>query len=77
VKARPDFIYDVPGNPVAIFLDGPHHDTHLQQQRDHDAERRLVDASWFVVRFKYDDDWSAVADRHEWLFGPGRSTTGR
>lgn len=75
LKARPDFIYDLPGNPVAVFIDGPHHDTSLQQQRDRAAERRLVDASWYVVRFRHDDDWAAVADRHEWLFGPGRSTT--
>ncbi len=77
LRARPDFVYDLPGNPVAVFLDGPHHDTSLQQHRDRDAERRLVDASWYVVRFQYDDDWSGVADRHEWLFGPGRITTKR
>lgn len=75
VRARPDFIYDLPGNPVAVFLDGPHHSTELQAQRDRQAERRLTDASWYVVRIRHDDNWSEVADRHKWLFGPGRSTT--
>ncbi|MGW5365989.1 DEAD/DEAH box helicase [Actinopolymorpha pittospori] len=77
LRVRPDFIYDLPGNPVALFVDGPHHDTATQQQRDDDAVQRLTDASWFVVRFRHGDDWSAVADRYEWLFGPGRSTTSR
>lgn len=77
LRVRPDFIYDLPGNPVALFIDGPHHDTATQQQRDDGAVQRLTDASWFVVRFRHDDDWSAVADRYEWLFGPGRSATPR
>ena len=72
--ARPDFFYDLPGNPVAVFIDGPHHDDAVQQQRDAAAVQRLTDASWFVVRFRHDDEWSAIADAHEWLFGPGRST---
>ncbi len=72
-RARPDFVYD--GNiPVAVFIDGPHHDSDTQQQRDREAEARLTDASWFVIRFRYDDDWATLADQNEWLFGRGRST---
>jgi hypothetical protein len=72
-RARPDFVYD--GTvPVAVFIDGPHHDTDSQQQRDREAETRLTNASWLVVRFRYDDDWATLADQHEWLFGRGRST---
>lgn len=74
-RARPDFVYEASGTPVAVFIDGPHHDATAQQQRDREAERRLVDASWFVVRFRHDQDWSAVADQHEWLFGHGRTST--
>ncbi|MDE0775653.1 MAG: DEAD/DEAH box helicase [Nocardioides sp.] len=73
-RARPDFIYD--GHVrVAVFIDGPHHDTDAQRQRDREAETRLTDASWFVLRFRHDDDWDTLADQNEWLFGRGRSTT--
>ena len=60
---------------VAVFIDGPHHDSDTQQQRDREAEARLTNACWFVIRFQHDDDWAALADQNEWLFGRGRSTT--
>lgn len=73
-RARPDFVYE--GSiPVAVFIDGPHHDRETQQQRDRDAETRLTNASWLVIRFRHDDDWPVLADQNEWLFGRGRSTT--
>lgn len=73
-RARPDFIYDLPGNPVAVFIDGPHHDDAGRQQRDEQAGERLEDLGWTVVRVRYDDDWTVIAEQYEWLFGPGRST---
>jgi hypothetical protein len=76
-RARPDFIYDLPGNPVAVFIDGPHHDDAGRQQRDEQAGERLEDLGWTVVRVRYDDDWAVIAEQYEWLFGPGRSTTRR
>lgn len=73
-RARPDFIYD--GDiKVAVFIDGPHHDRETQKQRDREAETRLTNASWLVIRFRHDDDWPTLADQNEWLFGRGRSTT--
>lgn len=72
--ARPDFVYDLPGNPVALFIDGPHHDDSVQQQRDEQAAERLENLGWTVVRVRHDDDWTSTADRYQWLFGPGRST---
>jgi len=74
VRARPDFVYDLPGNPVALFVDGPHHDDPLRQQRDEQAAERLEDAGWTVVRVRHDYDWPTTADRYQWLFGPGKST---
>lgn len=72
-RARPDFVYD--GNvSVAVFIDGPHHDAETQQKRDREAETRLTNASWLVIRFRHDDDWATLADQNEWLFGRGRST---
>ena len=73
-RARPDFVYDLPGNPVAVFIDGPHHDDAIRQQRDDEAGERLEDLGWTVVRLRHDDDWTTIADRYQWLFGPGRST---
>ena len=73
-RARPDLVYDLPGNPVAVFVDGPHHDDAVQQLRDEQAAERLEDLGWTVVRVRHDDDWPAAATRHAWLFGPGRTT---
>jgi len=72
--ARPDFVYDLPGNPVAVFVDGPHHDEAIRQQRDDEAGERLENLGWTVVRIRHDDDWMTIADNYQWLFGPGRST---
>lgn len=74
-RARPDFVYELPGNPVAVFIDGPHHDDTIRQERDDQAAERLEDLGWTVVRIRHDDDWSVSAERYQWLFGPGRSTT--
>lgn len=73
-RARPDLVYDLPGNPVAVFVDGPHHDDDAQRLRDDSAGERLEDRGWSVVRVRHDDDWPAVVTRHAWLFGPGRVT---
>jgi len=72
-RARPDLVYDLPGNPVAVFVDGPHHDDAVRRLRDEQASDRLQDLGWTVVRVRYDEDWHALAERHAWLFGPGRT----
>lgn len=68
-QARPDFVYDIPGNPVALFVDGPAHDSPRQRDRDADAEDRLMDASWSVIRFHARADWAEVVRRHPSVFG--------
>jgi hypothetical protein len=73
--ARPDLVYLLPGNPVAVFVDGPHHDDAVQKMRDEAAAVRLEDLGWTVIRIRHDDDWPTQAARHAWLFGPGRATT--
>lgn len=75
--ARPDFVYDIAGNPVAVFVDGPVHDTELMRERDEAAEERLMDLSWSVVRFRHDADWDAVVRRHPSVFGTLRSGRGQ
>ncbi|MEO2105008.1 MAG: Zn-binding domain-containing protein, partial [Actinomycetota bacterium] len=71
--ARPDFIYDIPGNPVAVFVDGPHHDDAHQHERDGRAADRLENLGWTVVRVHHAEDWATVISRHRWIFGPGRN----
>ena len=72
-RARPDFVYQLPANPVAVFVDGPHHDDAIQQTRDAAAAERLDDAGWTVVRIHHDADWAALVGQREWLFGAGRA----
>ncbi|WP_308169706.1 protein kinase domain-containing protein [Acrocarpospora catenulata] len=67
--ARPDYVYRLPGVKVAVFVDGPVHDHAVVAERDRDAEERLYDQGWDVVRFPYDGDWSAIATQFSRYFG--------
>ena len=69
--ARPDFIYRFSNGPVAVFLDGPVHDDAVVAQRDSEAQERLYDQGWDVVRFRHDDDWPAIVKKHQSVFGTG------
>ena len=69
--ARPDYIYRLPGANVAVFVDGPVHDHAVIADRDAEAEDRLFDKGWDVVRFPYDADWDAVVAQFKRYFGPG------
>jgi ATP-dependent helicase YprA (DUF1998 family) len=71
-RAQPDLVYDLPSGPVAVFVDGPVHDHAAQSARDADAEERLIDCGWCVIRVGYDDDWSAVTAKFPSVFGSGR-----
>ncbi|MGN9893385.1 protein kinase domain-containing protein [Micromonospora sp. L31] len=71
--ARPDYVYRLPGATVAVFVDGPVHEHEAVAERDRDAEERLRDAGWDVVRFPHDADWSAIVDEHRYCFGTSAS----
>jgi very-short-patch-repair endonuclease len=71
--ARPDFVYRGPGVRVAVFVDGPVHEHAAVAERDSEAEDRLYDKGWDVVRFPHDGDWSAIAKQFQRYFGPGVS----
>ncbi|WP_055627826.1 DEAD/DEAH box helicase [Streptomyces hirsutus] len=71
LAARPDFVYRLAGADVAVFVDGPHHDRPTQQQRDEEAEDRLMDAGWLVVRFGHTDNWQKIVNRYPNVFGSG------
>jgi ATP-dependent helicase YprA (DUF1998 family)/very-short-patch-repair endonuclease len=64
---RPDFLYE--DKFVAVFIDGPHHDQPDQRQSDKQAESRLENVGWTVIRLRYNDDWSAALDRYSYVFG--------
>ncbi len=68
-SARPDLVYDLATGPVAIFIDGPVHDSPSAQERDQAAQGRLDDAGWFVIRVRYDDDWDARVRATPSVFG--------
>jgi ATP-dependent helicase YprA (DUF1998 family)/serine/threonine protein kinase len=70
--ARPDFTYRLPGGPVAVFVDGPVHDGRAAAERDASATERLEDLGWYVIRFRYDDDWPSTAAANRSVFGEGR-----
>jgi very-short-patch-repair endonuclease len=70
--ARPDFTYQRPGNPVAVFIDGPHHDDAVVAERDASAQERLEDRGWYVIRFRYDDDWARITAENPGVFGTRR-----
>ena len=70
--AKPDFIYHRPGGPVAVFVDGPVHDSEQAAQRDAAAEGRLEESGWYVLRLRHDGDWERVVQQNPSVFGAGR-----
>ncbi|MUN36464.1 DEAD/DEAH box helicase [Actinomadura litoris] len=70
--ARPDFVYRLPAGPVAVFVDGPHHGYSQVWERDVQAEGRLLDLGWLVVRFSYDGEWDEIVSGYPSVFGTGR-----
>jgi very-short-patch-repair endonuclease len=69
---RPDFVFRDPNGSVAIFVDGPDHDSPSVAERDVEAEDRLLDGGWAVLRFRYDEDWVRVIKERSDVFGEGR-----
>ncbi|MER0241223.1 DEAD/DEAH box helicase [Streptomyces sp. HSW2009] len=67
--SKPDFVYDTGFGPIAVFVDGPHHDHDDIVLRDEEAEERLKDFGWEVVRIRYDDDWSKKVAEYPQVFG--------
>ncbi|MDQ0407800.1 hypothetical protein J2S50_006349 [Streptomyces sp. DSM 40167] len=65
--ATPDYVYRLPGVNVAVFVDLP--DKEQDTFRDEDAEDRLFNARWDVIRFAHDADWDAVAAANTRYFG--------
>lgn len=75
---RPDFAFHTAGGDVAIFIDGPVHDSAHQAGKDEAARAKLEDqAGWMVLRFRYDDEagWHDIVAGNPTIFGPGKVTS--
>lgn len=66
-STRPDFFFKE--HSVAIYVDGHHHDYPDRAARDREQVDALEAGGIRVVRFRYDEDWSAVFERYRFLFG--------
>jgi superfamily II DNA/RNA helicase/very-short-patch-repair endonuclease len=65
-----DFFYD--DWKAAIFIDGPHHETAAQRDKDAAINRCLKEVGHYVIRFpKEQANWPAIFTAHADLFGPG------
>jgi hypothetical protein len=80
---RPDFTFHSPRGDVAIFIDGPVHDSSHQEEKDREAQAKLEDeAGWLVLRFHHEDartsacgdppTWAQLANQNSTVFGPGK-----
>jgi ATP-dependent helicase YprA (DUF1998 family) len=73
-RAKPDFVYRTSSGSVAVFVDGPVHGNPSQAERDEQAEERLCDVGWGVVRVGHDtSEWEGAVARHLSVFGPARA----
>ena len=70
-SACADFFYD--DLNLAVFVDGPHHETETQRAQDAAIDRKLDELGYLVVRFPKDTgSWSAIFKNNADLFGPGK-----
>lgn len=66
-QARFDFLYR--DHRVAVFVDGTHHDADHQQLKDQEIDDCLMAHGITPIRFRYDDNWEAIVEEHNYLFG--------
>lgn len=64
---RPDYLYS--DKYVAVYIDGPIHDSPDQARKDKKIQEDLEDNGWHVIRFRYDKDWPEIIAANENIFG--------
>jgi very-short-patch-repair endonuclease len=70
-QTRADFFYD--DYQLAVFLDGPHHETEDRLAKDQTTTRNLEEQGYLVVRFSRTiTDWPKVFSTYADLFGPAK-----
>jgi very-short-patch-repair endonuclease len=66
-----DFFYD--DLQLAIFIDGPHHETDVQRQQDANTNQQLDALGYLVIRFpKEAKAWPDIFKNNADLFGVGK-----
>ncbi|XWX05294.1 DEAD/DEAH box helicase [Aggregatilineales bacterium SYSU G02658] len=68
-QTRPDFLYNSGGVYAAIYIDGVHHDSPQQQQRDRQQTDCIEDYGYCVIRFGYQHDWDTIFEKNKHVFG--------
>ncbi|MCW5631808.1 MAG: DEAD/DEAH box helicase [Rubrivivax sp.] len=70
-QTRADFFYDELN--LAVFIDGPHHETEARRAQDAAIDRKLDELGYLVVRFpKEPASWLEILKKNADLFGPGK-----
>jgi len=64
-----DFWYD--DNAIAVFIDGPPHDTDAQRAHDAEVDEKLFHLGITPLRFHHAEDWAVKAKAHAFIFGSG------
>jgi very-short-patch-repair endonuclease len=74
---RPDFAYHTDGMDVAVFIDGPIHDSKHNHEKDEQARMKLEDElGWLVLRFHHGDaqaGWLKTLSDHSSIFGEAKA----
>jgi len=70
-STKPDFFYM--DHNVAVYIDGPPHDTSDAQTHDKSVDAKLRAAGYSPIRFHHKADWLEILHNHSDIFGPGRS----
>lgn len=66
---HPDFIYK--DEFVAIYVDGPVHETEDVARVDAGVQQRLAEHGWRFIRFNYNEDWLPICSQYPDVFGSG------
>lgn len=70
VMTRLDFCYLSHDRKVAIYIDGPPHDTTHQKKADAELDEKLADSKWgYPIRFHHAADWRTIVAKHPDIFG--------
>ncbi len=69
VHVQPDFYYErdnIPG--ICVFIDGPHHDTPVQNEQDVRIRNQLRDLGFRVITIRYDQSIADQVEQHPDVF---------
>jgi ATP-dependent helicase YprA (DUF1998 family)/very-short-patch-repair endonuclease len=72
VYCEADFYYEREGlKGIAVFIDGPHHDEPVRQQKDKEERQKLENLGYRVIVIRYDEKLALQILRHPDVFGSG------